>query len=59
MAKTEKFIPQDSEERPGRATESTGKQNEDRYRASDAEMRDPATKRKYSEQPPTKRNAKT
>lgn len=59
MSKTEKLIPKDSEQRPVQAEQATDGQKGDRYRATDAGMRNPATKRKYSEQPPTKRNAKT
>ena len=55
----QKYKPTDSEEDTPRKDQIVKQPEDKAYRRLDADMDNAAMKRKYSEQPPTKHNAKT
>lgn len=58
MGKDEKFEPRDSVRDRKDDGQVVKRAADKRYRQEEADLADPAKRRKYSEQPPTQRNAK-
>lgn len=59
MQKPEKFKPIDSVKNKKKEGQTVKEPQDGVYQRKDANMPDPETKRKFSEQPPTHRNSKT
>lgn len=59
MQNTEKFEPKDSVKNRKKSNQTAKKPQNQSYTKEEATLPNPEKKRKFSEQPPTKRNSKT
>lgn len=59
MKKKEKFEPVDSNHQPAEDDQTVRRREDQKYTRKEPKITAPALKRKFSEQPPTKHNAKT
>ncbi|WP_090608826.1 hypothetical protein [Parapedobacter koreensis] len=59
MGKHEEFEPQDSKQDQKKDKQIVKRPEDNRYTSKEANLANPALKKTYSEQPPTKHNSKT